>query len=355
VPLVEPLVRTVDWAADVAWTPITYGDRDPLYHHYTSGHVAYRLRFRLPRRGRGGGGGGSPRRPTVRLTLNVRHVGTVWVDGVAVGGQVCYSHNAVSAGAMHFGDVAYAGRKAHDLTPHLDAAAADGGDHTVVILVESLGQSRSPFLLNDVRNRRGLLSARLSRVATDRRWDIAGVDVTKLRDPFNTSGLPLEREAAAASLPDAAAAAWAPLRASGAAAASSLSLPLTPRGGLVWLRATFDAPAVAVGGRSGGCGRGGGLVYPLRLALDGPTASAHVWVNGLLVGRYVEALGPQSSFYIPDGLLGERHNRLAVAAAAPRGGVRVVGLLPWVGAPASGNLDAGGGVYAVERRVLAAW
>ncbi|GAB0496328.1 hypothetical protein MMPV_007640 [Pyropia vietnamensis] len=354
VPLAESLLRSVDWGADVAWTPIAYADRNPLYHHYTSGHVAYRLRFRLPRRVR--------RQSRVKLTLNVRHVGTVWVDGAAVAGQVCYSHNAISAGAMHFADVHYAGRKTHDLTPHL-AADSDDGEHTVVILVESLGQSRSPFLLNDVRNRRGLLSARLSRVASDLRWDIAGVDVTKLRDPFNTSGLPLEGEATAPSLPAASstvggggAAAWTPLAGGeGGSGGSTLSIPLTPRGGLVWVRAHFDAPATAAGAAMAGCGRGGGLAYPLRLVLDGAPASAHLWINGLLVGRFIEPLGPQSSFYVPDGLLTERRNLLAVAAYAPRPVNLVVRLQPWVVAPTTGNLDSRGGVFAVERRVLSVW
>lgn len=352
VPLSEPLSRSVDWEADVAWMPIAYADRNPLYHNFTSGHIAYRLRFRLPRR--------ASRQPRVKLTINVRHVGTVWVDGAAVAGQVCYSHNAISAGAMHFADIHYAGRKTHDLTPHL-SADSDDGEHTVVILVESLGQSRSPFLLNDVRNRRGLLSARLSRVASDQRWDIAGVDVTKLRDPFNTSGLPLESEATASSLSAASAASgggvatWAPLAGAVAGAGSTLSIPLTPRGGLVWVRAHFDAPATSVGAQLAGCGRGGGLAYPLRLVLDGAPASAHLWVNGLLVGRFIEPLGPQSSFYVPDGLLTERHNLLAVAAYAPRPVNLVVRLLPWVVAPTTGNLDAGGGVFAVERQVLSVW
>lgn len=354
VPLSEPLLRSVDWGADVAWTPIAYADRNPLYHHYTSGHVAYRLRFRLPRRAR--------RQPRVKLTINVRHVGTVWVDGAVVAGQVCYSHNAISAGAMHFADVHYAGRKTHDLTPHL-SADSDDGEHTVVILVESLGQSRSPFLLNDVRNRRGLLSARLSRVASDLRWDIVGVDVTKLRDPFNTSGLPLEGEATAPSLPAAsstigggAAAAWTPLAGGGGGGGgSTLSIPLTPRPGLVWVRAHFDAPATAAGAPLAGCGRGSGLAYPLRLVLDGAPASAHLWINGLLIGRFIEPLGPQSSFYVPDGLLTERHNLLAVAAYSPRPVNLVVRLQPWVVASTTGNLDPRGGVFAVERHVLSVW
>lgn len=123
----------------------------------------------------------------------------------------------------------------------------------------------------------------------------------------------------------------------------------------MWVRAHFDAPAAAAGAALAGCGRGGGLAYPLRLVLDGAPASAHLWVNGLLVGRFIEPLGPQSSFYVPDGLLTERHNLLAVAAYAPRAVNLVVRLQPWVVAPSTGNLDPQGGVYAVERRVLSVW
>lgn len=53
----------------------------------------------------------------VCLTLNLRHIGMVYCNGKAVGGQFCYSHNAISAGAMHAADFTWAGKKVYVVTP----------------------------------------------------------------------------------------------------------------------------------------------------------------------------------------------------------------------------------------------
>ncbi len=168
------------------WKHIAYAERDPLDHHMTSGHVAYRLRFKTSA-------------TYASIVLNVRHVAMMWCNGQVVGRQLCYSHNACSAGSMHAVDLHHAGRKRHNLTPALrnSAEARERGYHEVIILVFSCGQSRSPFLINDVRNKRGLLSAALKvrgRVS-DLQWYIAGVDVTVGDDSYGSSGLPFEEDA----------------------------------------------------------------------------------------------------------------------------------------------------------------
>jgi hypothetical protein len=39
-----------------------------------------------------------------------------------------------------------------------------------------------------------------------------------------------------------------------------------------------------------------------------------LWLNGLLIGRYWDGVGPQHVFYLPAGLLHEQgHNTLALA------------------------------------------
>lgn len=142
-------MRVVDWSEDVSWTPISYNQRDSLDHFMTSGHVAYRVRFHCS------GSRGS-------IIVNIRHSAVIWCNGVAVGSQVCFSHNVMSAGAMHAIDIEYSGKKRHNLSAGLELGPREDGYHEVIILVLSMGQSRSPFLLNDVRNKRGLLYARLS-------------------------------------------------------------------------------------------------------------------------------------------------------------------------------------------------
>lgn len=311
--------RQVDWTSDVAWKSIKYSERDPLDHLMSSGHTAYRLRFRSSSK-------------KISVVLNIRHFANVWCNGVACGSQVVFSHNVASAGAMHAVDLHQAGKQRHDLTPGLARLSPDGdGMHEVVILVFSFGQSRSPFLLNDVRNKRGLLSARITRLAkvTDVEWAIAGVDVRSLENAYATSGLPLEPHME---------------EIFGPAGFESVSTPrLVANDGLVYFRTTFKVPSCSV--------FDGNVRYPLRLKVDAPRRSvAILWVNGVNVGRYVQATGPQTNFYVPEGLITElKNNSLVVAVYGPTDGDFAVRILPWVVDRVSGNLEpAGGQVFALR-------
>lgn len=311
-------MREVNWREDVTWTGISYDNRDPLDHLMTSGHVAYRLRFRCSK-SRGA------------IVLNIRHSAVIWCNGKAVGTQICFSHNMMSAGAMHAIDVSYAGKKRHDLTPGLREGPDERGMHEVVILVLSMGQSRSPFLLNDMRNRRGLLSARLSSKmqAREVRWDIAGVNVTLGDDAFGSSGLPLEDEANTASSEH---------------GFVNVSGPeVKANDGIVYYRGMFKVPANSV--------VGGDVRYPLRVLIEsGAGVRAMIWVNTLFLGRYVEPLGPQNDFYIPEGLIKQNKDNLIVLGVYGAVDTFIsVRILPWVVNPNSGNRDdENGTVYAMR-------
>lgn len=311
--------RVVDWREDVMWKEISYENRDPLDHHMTSGHVAYRLRFRCTAR-------------RVGLVINVRHSAVVWCDGVAVGGQICISHNAASAGAMHAVDLHRAGKKRYDLTKALRALGPEtSGFHEVIILVLSFGQSRSPFLLNDVRNKRGLLSARLSRRAGIRgvRWDIGGVTVSRLDDAYGSSGLPLENEMNDCTYD--------------AGMEASTGTQVTANDGLVYYRSSFRVPSNSV--------IGGIAKYPLRIQIrSGAGTVAMIWVNTLLIGRYVEKAGPQSDFYVPEGLIKlSKGNSLVIAVYGAVDTSFSVHILPWVVASGTGNLlEERGEVFALR-------
>eukprot|EP00171_Calliarthron_tuberculosum_P016134 IDg16134t1 len=269
--------RVLNWSEDVNWKSISYAERDPLDHFMTSGHVAYRLRFKTSSR-------------HASLVLNVRHVAMVWCNGQIVGRQIVYSHNAMSAGSMHAVDLHHAGKKRHNLSKVLkNELSQSRGYDEVIILVFSCGQSRAPFLLNDVRNRRGLLSAKLkcrSKVQ-ETQWYIGGVDVTRTDDAYGSSGLALEDVANNFSYD--------------AGFSPAPSLDITADAGVIYFRGKFKTPSNVV--------MGGSVVYPLRLKVfSAPGVVAILWVNGLLVGRYIADLGPQSDFYVPEGLIKESKN-----------------------------------------------
>lgn len=311
-------MRDVNWREDVMWTAISYDNRDPLDHFMTSGHVAYRVRFRCSK-SRGS------------IVLNIRHSAVIWCNGKAVGTQICFSHNMMSAGAMHAIDVSYAGKKRHDLTPGLRVGPDERGMHEVIILVLSMGQSRSPFLLNDMRNKRGLLSARLSSrmQASEVRWDIAGVDVTQGDDAYGCSGLPLEDEANTVSLEH---------------GFVNVSGPeVKADDGIVFYRGNFKVPANSV--------VGGSVRYPLRVQIgSGASVRVMIWVNTLFLGRYVEPLGPQNDFYIPEGLIKQNKDNLIVLGVYGAVDTFVsVRILPWIVDLDSGNRDdENGQVYAMQ-------
>lgn len=319
IPISEWSMRMVDWRDDVSWRRISYKNRDPLDHHMTSGHIAYRLKFRsLSRRG--------------ALVLNIRHSAVVWCNGMSVGSQIVYSHNMFSAGAMHAFDIHHAGKKRYDLSKAMqETVSGESGLYEVIILILSLGQSRSPFLLNDVRNKRGLLSARLSRrmKVSDVSWEIAGVDVTRTDDAYGTSGLPLEDDANSSAYD---------------IGFMRCARPeIKANNGLVYFRGTFKVPPSSI--------VGGTTKYPLRIkVLSGACARAMIWVNTLFMGRYIEELGPQTDFYVPDGLIKEyKGNTITVGVYGPVDTNISFRILPWVVNPESGNLDEKNGqVYALR-------
>lgn len=313
--------RLLDWKKDTKWKPIEYKERDPLDHHMTSGHVAYRLRFKATDTGK------------AHITINVRHTAAVWCNGRIIGRQVCYSHNACSAGSMHAVDLSHSGKKKHRLSAGMQNSSeveGNGGFHEVIILVFSCGQSRSPFLLNDVRNKRGLLSAKLrARGVTEKQWSIAGVDVTRGEDAYGSSGLPFEDDANDFSFDSG----FTPVG----------SLAIAANAGVNYFRSTFRTPSNAI--------MGGSVRYPLRIkVVSAPGVVAMLWVNGLLIGRYVADLGPQTDFYVPEGLIKEcKKNGVVVAAYGDIDSTLSIQILPWVVCPHSGNIDeANGEVFALR-------
>lgn len=221
-----------------------------------------------------------------------------------------------------------------DLTPYVS-----GEDYTneLVIVVHSLGQSRQPFLLNDIRNRRGILSAVLSRSAKNVQWYIFGIPVSSLSDPFNTGGLPLELEATCDVLPTEKGGQW-----DAVISKSPFLFKVSAGDGVQYFRSHFSSPK-----------NGYRLPYDLKFHT---TSSVLVmaWVNQVLISRYLSDFGPQSDFYVPEGLLHdnpEKKNTLTLAIMPLEDLTLQVTLSPWIVDPVSGNLRLDGKPYVLKTDV----
>jgi len=261
--------------AGIPWKAIDYRkERNPLDHHFTGGHILYRCKFVSSRN-------------RMALVVNTRHVAAIFCNGRLVGSHICYSHGSVSAGAMHAFDIRWAGKKYYDLTSFLKRGGNDT-EQELVILVFSFGLSRQPFLLNDVRNRRGLLSAKLRPRPKQAEWHIAGKAVSSLNNPFNTSGLPTEPTLEDPSRSH--------MNVSGWTVDDHVQLTYSPeKGNIVWYRSQFKANASS------------GKVYaPLRLSFrTADKVHAFGWVNGWMIASYISYVGPQEDFFIMPGILAQ--------------------------------------------------
>lgn len=100
----------------------------------------------------------------------------------------------------------------------------------------------------------------------------------------------------------------------------------------IWYTANFD--------------RDTSLYVPLRLNLQGP-ATCFVWLNGTLMGKYYgNKDGPQNDFYLLDGLVTERDNKLEFLCYDGRCGDEMSGLVlrirEWKVDGWSGNIQEDG-------------
>jgi beta-galactosidase GanA len=173
------------------------------------------------------------------------------------------------------------------------------GDNVVSVLTVNMGHEEDYNSTNGNKTARGLTSASLvGAPLTSVTWRLQGVrggeDLQDpVRGPLSTGGLYGER--AGWSLPGYPDAGW-----------KQVSLPTTDtRPGVSWYRTdvTLDLPH--------GQDTSLGLTFT-----DDPsrTYRATVFVNGWQVGTYVNYLGPQRTFPVPDGIL-DPHGRNSIAIA----------------------------------------
>ncbi len=295
IPEVDPAFDDSGWT--VADRPTTHNPTQPatlpvLYtddygFHY--GDVWYRGRF-------------SGEATGISLTAGTGRAGiwSVWVNGVFLGSvnTGTAKDNQNSSGAFSFPA----------------GVIKAGAENVVSVLVRNMGHNENGGSNDEHKAPRGLLSASLGGSSAALRWRIQGTrggeklfDV--LRGPQNNGGLHGERVGYA--LPGFSDSAWA-----------EVTLPhneVPP--GVAWYRTSFrlDLPKnqdVPVG---------------LRFS-DDPSRHyrALIFVNGWNVGQYINDVGPQRVFTLPEGILNHRgKNSIALAvwsADASSGGLGKVSL-----------------------------
>ncbi|KAI8393779.1 uncharacterized protein BYT42DRAFT_552217 [Radiomyces spectabilis] len=272
------------------WQPLMHRPHDgrltwdSLDYHFTSGHTVYQTTFLTP----------SQQQPKVKLSLNARHRSTVILNGRIVGGHTTYSRQLFAPGAKIGPDPWFLGSHTYDLSPYLSREGRL--ENQLVILVSNFGLHRQAFVMDDVRNPHGIIKATLSGLShneTQRAqdaWQIAGVDVRKLDNPFNTVGVPDER----ATLP------WT--QCNGVQQEKSMyRFPVLLDDGARWMRFRFDHGLKSASAS---------FNIPLRLHLEGQW-TGYIYLNDHLMARYYgNGDSPQHDFYIPEGWVQRRKNEV---------------------------------------------
>ncbi len=291
------------------WKEIDFKTQnDPIDHHFTCGHVLYKCEFELPE--------GSESNNNLRLKINTRHKAAFWLNDKFVGGHDTYSIKFLAAGAKNGPDPTFLGAKKYDLSNLIKS-----GKNVLFAITENLGHSRIPFVICDIRNPRGILSAKFSKKFTAK-WFIAGIDVTELEQAYNTSGLPEEKLL----LYKGESSLWNEIQ----------SPPsVTPEDKIVWYKTLFKWDSL------------GNQRIPLRIHLEGKH-NVHIFVNGTYIGKYWGRRGPQHDFYIMDKLL-KKDNTLVLACWTTDKDAFSVSILPYKIKTDSGNIDENGVAFATEK------
>ncbi|CAG8469597.1 14699_t:CDS:1 [Dentiscutata heterogama] len=222
----------------------------------------------------------------------MRHRCTIFVNGRFVGGHTTYSRQLFFPGSKFGPELfKYLGGEKYDITQFLHPNG-DEEKNSLVILVENWGISRQSVIFNDVRNPRGIISANIDGLIKETKlnWSICGVDLRKLDNPFNTSGIPDEHKNFD----------WKENE------KGIIGYGVIPNDGIKWWSFRFSHPMESKFKDI--------LNAPLRLVLYGSFTS-YIFLNGTLIGRYYgNGDCAQHDYYLMDGLLkfGDEENQITM-------------------------------------------
>ncbi|MFW9947853.1 MAG: beta-galactosidase [Candidatus Odinarchaeota archaeon] len=291
------------------WKRINFEiDKDPIDHHYMCGHVLYKCEFY------------TSHFQNFNIKINSRHKTAIWLNNQFIGGHNTYSINSMQPGAMIGIDPSDKGGEVYELTNYLKS------DRNILfILTENLGQNKNFFVADDLRNPRGILSANFSKPLISERWYISGIDVTKLKQAYNTAGLPGENFG----FHNGEGKEWVEI---------SHQPTITPDDQIIWYKTIFNWK---IGER---------IRIPLRLHVEGKH-NVHIFLNGVYIGNYWGAYGPQYDFYIMDTLL-KKENVLVLACWTTEKDKLKISIKPYKIKTDSGNIDEEGIVFATKKHTI---
>ncbi|KAI1321182.1 hypothetical protein EDD11_007748 [Mortierella claussenii] len=318
---------------------------------YTSGHIIYRGAFKTHERQTNEETGLllQPNKSSVTLNINMRNRAIIFVNGICIGSHMTYSRQLLAPGAkMGYDPVSFG---SHTFlitqealqaakTPHPSSGGSQEQDHEIIIVIDSFGLSRQPFVVDDIRNPRGLLSARVQGkdvIKRSERWQVAGVDVTKLDMAYGSTGFPDEHSDQG----------WS-------RSFSRCGPFVAPDSGMIWWRTTFGGPPSSLSSSPADPS----INIPLCCRLEGEF-SAMIILNNVLVGRYFGSDSPQHDFYLMDGLVHKaesgKANELKIMIYGDKGTVEDdnkvhVRVLPWIVEDATGELGqwSGNAAFSVQ-------
>ncbi|KAF9899577.1 hypothetical protein BX616_002947 [Lobosporangium transversale] len=286
---------------------------------FTSGHIVYKGTFKTRQKRSNEGtsllSSFNNTKTPVSLKINMRNRAIVFVNGVCIGSHMTYSRQLISPGAkMGYDPIAFGSHTLLITQEALQAAKAQvptsSGDnnnhdhqhyheqkHEIIIVIDSFGQSRQPFVVNDIRNPRGLLSARVygkDVVKGSEVWQVAGVDVTQIDMAYSSTGFPDEHSSKG----------WKGVTTT--ADSKKQPLRVIPNNGVSWWRTRFEGPPSSSSPSPSSSSTTGDPSYtiniPLCCRIEGEF-SGMIILNGVLVGRYFGSDSPQHDFYLMDGLV----------------------------------------------------
>ncbi|KAI8855335.1 hypothetical protein BC829DRAFT_428905 [Chytridium lagenaria] len=256
---------------------------------FISGHSFYKVNFNVE----------NPDSPSpIKLSMDIRNRCVVYLNNTVIGGHTTYSLQLFKKGAKN-GPDPFSAWTDYVLPNHLLLK----GDNRIVVMIESYGLSRQAFVLNDVRNGRGLLGVKLtSKSSIPFKLEAAGVDTAKISQPFGISGFPDEASPSG----------WKAVNAETASTGAAILKHPDMAFGPLWFKTSFTVkekpgPIATTGGLlSAVTGKTTSTTsrrVPYRLILDGP-GTAHVFVAGIYIARYRgNGDSVQKDFVVPDKLV----------------------------------------------------
>ncbi|MFX0024932.1 MAG: beta-galactosidase [Candidatus Hermodarchaeota archaeon] len=291
------------------WKEIDFEiDKNPIDHNYMCGHVLYKCEFH------------TSNFQNLTVKINSRHKTAIWLNNQFIGGHNTYSINSMQPGAMMGIDPPDKGGEIYDLTKFIKS-----DKNILFILTENLGQNKNFFVADDLRNPRGILAVEFSTLLTSESWYISGIDVTKIKQSYNTSGLPGEKFGFQLGEGKE----WKEI---------NHQPTVTPNDQIIWYKTIFNWKINEK------------IRIPLRLHIEGKH-NVHIFLNGLYIGNYWGAYGPQHDFYIMDNLL-KKENVLVLACWTTEKDNLKLSIKPYKIKTDSGNIDEEGIVFATQKHII---